>query len=96
MLVGNKIECEAQERVISKEKGQNEGKKLNWEYAEVSAKTEENLEELFNKLFQKAWNYRFSEPTAPTTNMPRERNNSVSLKKGPKIKKKKSCCGGKK
>ena len=95
MLVGNKIECEAQERVISKEQGQKEGKKLNWEYAEVSAKTDENLEELFSKLFQKAWIYRFSEPTAPTTNMPRERNNSISLK-NPKIKKKKSCCGGKK
>ena len=45
--------CDLKERVISEEKGKELANELGVEFFEVSAKTGENIEELFNHLVQK-------------------------------------------
>ena len=45
--------CDLQDRVISEEKGKELANELGVEFFEVSAKTGENIEELFNHLVQK-------------------------------------------
>ena len=51
VLVAQK--CDLEERVISEEKGKELANELGVEFFEVSAKTGENIEELFNHLVQK-------------------------------------------
>ena len=45
--------CDLKERVVSEEKGKELANELGVEFFEVSAKTGENIEELFNHLVQK-------------------------------------------
>ena len=45
--------CDLQDRIISEEKGKELANELGVEFFEVSAKTGENIEELFNHLVQK-------------------------------------------
>ena len=45
--------CDLQDRVISEEKGKELANELGVEFFEVSAKTGDNIEELFNHLVQK-------------------------------------------
>ena len=49
-LVGQK--CDLNERIISKEKGREMANELGVEFFEISAKTGQNVEELFNYLIQ--------------------------------------------
>ena len=44
--------CDLQDRVISEEKGKELANELGVEFFEVSAKTGDNIEELFNHLVQ--------------------------------------------
>ena len=58
-MVGNKIESTDPPRVISKAQGEKEAEKQGWGYEDVSAETEDNIENLFNSIFKDAWEYRF-------------------------------------
>ncbi|KAJ6252541.1 ras and ef-hand domain-containing protein [Anaeramoeba flamelloides] len=82
VLLGNKVDLE-DERVVTKEQGENLAKQNNCPYFEVSAKSGVNVDTAFNKLMDSSYEKlkKFGKPK--TTN-------TVNFKKGKD--KKKSCC----
>ncbi|KAJ6233165.1 ras and ef-hand domain-containing protein [Anaeramoeba flamelloides] len=81
VLLGNKVDLE-DERVITKEQGENLAKKNNCQYFEVSAKSGANVDSAFNKLMNSSYEKlkKFGKP---------KNSNTVNFQKG---KEKKSCC----
>jgi small GTP-binding protein len=63
MLVANKIDLE-EERAISTEEGKNLAKELNCGYIEASAKTNHNINEIFDRLVKRVNKWREEHPVA--------------------------------
>ena len=92
ILVGNKIDKE-QNRIISKEEGENLAEKLKIDFCEVSAKSGDGIDNVFQKLIDKVYNIHKGEfKSMASIELENEQKVNLEINNNTNETKKKKCC----
>ncbi len=92
ILVGNKIDKE-QNRIISKEEGENLAEKLKIDFCEVSAKSGDGIDNAFQKLIDKVYNIHKGEfKSMASIELENEQKVNLEINNNTNETKKKKCC----